>query len=175
MFLSRDSAAPRGCPANRSQAYSRTHAAGCEDAPGMELGALPARSSCEKTAVVIAARKTCRNSTCSRLSRRSARNLGSARRMHARHSVLQTPHVDQTSLKINLIPANCAQLPRPESMPVRRPHRSSSPTATGRALGWRTPATLQPQRNALRQATAAKVAKLGSALGMPDGAIAESW
>jgi hypothetical protein len=45
--------------------------------------------------------------------------LDPAHRMHARRPVLETPHMHEPALQIDLIPAERAQLRRPQPMPVR--------------------------------------------------------
>ncbi len=45
-------------------------------------------------------------------------DLGAAHRMHARHSVLDALHVEEPMRQVDLIPAQRAQLSRPQPMPV---------------------------------------------------------
>jgi hypothetical protein len=52
--------------------------------------------------------------------------LDAAHRVHARRPVLETPHVDEPALQIDLIPPERAQLRCPQPVPVRDSVRESS-------------------------------------------------
>jgi len=71
-------------------------------------------------------------------------NLG-PHRMHARRPVLDARHMQEPAIKINLILPECAQLPRPQPVPVRnRYHRRVAPPyrPCSRAAVVRSPTSL---------------------------------
>ncbi len=63
--------------------------------------------------------------------------LSTAHRMHTRRPVLETPHVQEPATEIKLIPSQCAQLARPEAMPVcnQNHRRVAMPVSSAIARG----------------------------------------